>query len=235
MLSVGYCGFLHSEFTVTTKAENAREFAVAQGERLREERTRLRCGQADFGGKVGVSKTSQFYYEAGERSPDAEYLFKAHQLGVDTHYVITGVRSKAADNEFVVIPRHDIAASAGPGAVNGQETQLDGLCFRRTWLQKRGLQAGSLRVIDVSGDSMAGRLSDGDQVLIDMSQTTPKSGFAYVLRQGDELLVKYAQLRPDGILRVTSENQAYQPYDIDLAKVTDVSILGRVVASTHEW
>jgi hypothetical protein len=32
-----------------------------------------------------------------------------------------------------------------------------------------------------------------------------------------------------------SENQAYRSNDIDLGKVTDVSVLGRVVASTHEW
>jgi len=82
---------------------------------------------------------------------------------------------------------------------------------------------------------MEGKLSDGDAVLIDKNQTTPKSGFAYVLRQGDELLVKYCQLMPEGILRVSSENKSFEPYDINLAKVTDVSILGRVVASTHEW
>lgn len=206
------------------------------GERLREERERLGLAQKEFGTKCGVSKTSQFNYEVGERSPDGEYFSLADSLGVDTAYVITGRRSKAAANDdFVVIPRHDVAASAGPGAVNGEGAEIYGLCFRKSWLNKRGLQASQLRVIDVSGDSMTGKLSDGDQVLIDMSQTTPKSGFAYVLRQGDELLVKYAQLLPDGILRVSSENQSYRPYDIDLSKTTDVSILGRVVASTHEW
>lgn len=205
------------------------------GERLREERQRLGLAQAEFGTKCGVSKTSQFNYESGERSPDAAYFHLADQLGVDTHYVITGKKAQAANDDFVVIPRHDVAASAGHGALNGLEAELHGLCFRRSWLNKKGLQASNLKVIDVTGDSMVGKLSDGDQVLIDMSQTTPKSGYAYVLRQGDELLVKYAQLLPDGILRVTSENQSYKSYDIDLAKTTDVSILGRVVASTHEW
>ncbi|MCY1241597.1 hypothetical protein D9M72_545060 [compost metagenome] len=53
--------------------------------------------------------------------------------------------------------------------------------------------------------------------------------------QGDELLVKYCQLLPDGILRVSSENQNYPTYDIDLSKTDGVSIVGRVRASTHEW
>ncbi len=219
---------------MTTTAQDQKPLAVLQGERLKEERLRLRLGQADFGQKVGVSKTSQFYYEAGERSPDAEYLAKAQELGVDIQYLITGKKFSTSDGYFV-IPRHNVSASAGPGAVNGDHNEVEGLCFRRSWITKRGLQANQLRVIDVSGDSMTGKLSDGDQVLVDMSQTTPKSGFAYVLRQGEELLVKYAQLLPDGILRVSSENQSYKSYDIDLSKTTDVSILGRVVASTHEW
>jgi len=226
----------NSEYTVSTKPENTSTTSVVIGDRLREERHRMGLAQAEFGEKCGVSKTSQFNYEAGERSPDGEYFAKANELGVDVTYLITGKRAKAAANdEFVVIPKHNVSASAGPGAVNGDDTESQGLCFRRSWINKKGLQANFLKVIDITGDSMMGKLSDGDQVLIDMSQTTPKSGFAYVLLQGDELLVKYAQLLPDGILRVSSENQSYRPYDIDLAKVTDVSILGRVVASTHEW
>ena len=205
------------------------------GERLRAERHRLGLAQADFGLRCGVTKTTQFNYEAGDRSPDGEYLFKAEELGVDTHFVITGRGLKVAEYEFVVIPRHNVSASAGPGSVNGQEAETHGLCFRRSWINKKGLQANALRVIDVKGDSMTGKLADGDQVLIDLSQNTPKSGYAYVLRQGDELLVKYAQLLPDGIVRVSSENAQYPPYDIDLNKMADVSIIGRVVASTHEW
>lgn len=192
-------------------------------------------GQVEFGTKCGVSKTTQFYYEAGERSPDGQYLVLADRHGVDTHYVITGRGMPREESDFVVIPRHAVAASAGHGAINRDDAQIHGLCFRRSWLSKKSLQPNNLRVIDVVGDSMAGKLEDGDQVLIDMSQTTPRNGIAYVLLQGEDLLVKYAQLLPHGVLRLSSENQTYKPYDVDLAKESDVSILGRVVASTHEW
>lgn len=210
---------------------------VEIGDRLKLERQRIGLGQAEFGAKAGVSKTSQFNYESGERMPDASYLAAAHTMGVDVLYVVTGQRSPGNDDSFVVVPRHDAAASAGPGAVNGYEAeaQVEGLCFSRRWLNKRGLAPANLRVIDVAGESMSGKLADGDKVLIDMGQTLPKSGYAYVLRQDDELLVKYCQLLPDGILRLSSENSNFPPYDINLAKSQDVSILGRVVASTHEW
>lgn len=208
---------------------------VARGERLKAERQRIGLAQAEFGAKCGVSKTSQFNYESGERSPDGEYFYKASLLGVDTHYVITGRGLAQVNDDFVVVQRYDVAASAGPGSQNGTAHEMLGLSFRRSWLDKKGLQPANLKVIDVSGDSMAPSLKDGDQVLIDTSQTAPKNGFAYVLLQGEDLLVKYAQLLPLGILRLSSENQTYKPYDIDLSKESGVSILGRVVASTHEW
>lgn len=205
------------------------------GDRLKMERQRLGVSPAEFAVLCGVSRTSQFAYESGARLPDADYLAKANDAGVDLGFVVTG-KGKNAGDDFVVIQRHDVVASAGPGALNEDGAATSGLCFSRKWLSKRGLNPKNLLVVDVGGKSMYPLLDDGDTVLVDKSETTPRSGFAYVLRQGAELLVKYAQLLPEGLLRLTSENnQSYPPYDIDLSKTTDVSILGRVVASTHEW
>ncbi|WP_157673012.1 S24 family peptidase [Curvibacter sp. AEP1-3] len=153
---------------------------------------------------------------------------------MDTNYVVTGQRI-GVDSSYVVVPQIDVSASAGPGAINGDEECNGGLSFSRQWLQKRGLQPNNLKVIRVAGDSMRPVLNDGDKVLVDIGDTLPKSGRAYVLLQGEELLVKYCQLLPDGLLRVSSANPDYPAYDIDLAKTTGVSIVGRVRASTHEW
>lgn len=207
---------------------------IEMGNRLKSERQRLGIPPTDFATACGVSRTSQFNYEAGERPPDADYLERAAQAGMDVHYVITGMRTGSSDN-FVVVEQLDVTASAGPGVVNGHEESNGGLSFSRQWLAKRGLQPGNLRVINVSGDSMIPRLSDGDKALVDISDNQPKSGRAYVLRQGDELLVKYCQLMPDGMLRVSSANPHYPPYDIDLSKTDGVHIIGRVRVSNHEW
>jgi len=204
------------------------------GERLKLERQRLGLGQAEFGARVGVSKTSQFNYEAGERSPDAMYLQLAHGLGMDVSFVLIGNRT-ASNDDFVVVKSMNIAASAGQGVVNGHAHATAGLSFSRKWLTLRGLIPDSLRVIDVAGDSMSPRLNDGDKVLVNIADIAPRSGRAYVLLQGEELLVKYCQLLPEGVLRVSSANPDYPTYDIDLAKTDGVSIVGRVRASTHEW
>lgn len=66
------------------------------GERLREERVRLGFNQADFAAIAGVAKTSQFNYEKGDRSPDADYLAAVAGKGADILYVVTGERQPLA-------------------------------------------------------------------------------------------------------------------------------------------
>jgi transcriptional regulator with XRE-family HTH domain len=62
------------------------------GARLREERLRLTLDQTSFGQLGGVKKNSQINYEAGRTAPDAEYLLKLEEHGVDPGYVLTGRR-----------------------------------------------------------------------------------------------------------------------------------------------
>jgi len=49
--------------------------------------------QGECAAVADVSKTTQFNYEKGERSPDAPYLAKIALAGVDVLYVVTGQRS----------------------------------------------------------------------------------------------------------------------------------------------
>lgn len=225
---------------VALEQEQADQQSREIGARLAAERQRLGMNQAELGEACGVSKTSQLNYEAGRRSPDSAYMAAAMRAGVDMSYVISGVRQVAAADadDFVQIPLlSNVRASAGNGTVNepAGEYNVQGLAFSRAWIARRGLNPQRLKVIEVKGRSMEPVLSDGDRVLIDMADTHPKSGYVYVLRQADELLVKHCQLLPGGVLRVSSANAQYAPYDIVLHEAVDVEIIGRVVASMHEW
>lgn len=62
------------------------------GERLREERERLKLSQTVLGESCGVQKRAQINYEKGERAPDALYLAAFHAAGGDMMYVLTGQR-----------------------------------------------------------------------------------------------------------------------------------------------
>lgn len=215
-------------------------------------RLRLMVEELELTGTEVASRTGIPYstfraYTSGQRAPSAESLSSIFSVfGYSLTWLLTGegprrlggssVEVNSLNDDFVVIRQHeDIAASAGPGATNSDHADIGGLSFSRRWLAKRGLTPANCEVINVAGDSMLPRLSDGDKVLVDVSDKTPKSGRAYVLLQGDELLVKYCQLLPEGTLRVSSANADYPTYDIDLARTPGVSIVGRVRASTHEW
>lgn len=68
------------------------------GDRLKQERERLGLNQTDFSAKAGASKNTQYNYEKGERSPDANYLAAAAALGVDVLFVVTGERKALPAN-----------------------------------------------------------------------------------------------------------------------------------------
>lgn len=77
------------------------------GGRLREERKRLGLTQARLAASVGISAPTQVGYENGSRTPDANYVTAIEKLGLDEHYVRTGVhRNRAAidamDWEFFI-------------------------------------------------------------------------------------------------------------------------------------
>jgi phage repressor protein C with HTH and peptisase S24 domain len=239
-------GFMHALSTSSTPDTTADSQAMA--ERVRSVLLDSGLDGTVFATRLGVPYSTMRAYLSGARAPSIEFITAAwRHFGIDTTWLLTGegaMRQQAAAapgshmaEAFISVPLLPVTASAGPGVVNepAAHYQVPGLAFSRDWITARRLAPQSLRVIEVRGASMEGVLSDGDKVLIDMSDTAPKSGFVYVLRQGDELLVKYCQLLPGGLLRVSSANPTYAPYDVDLAKTPDVQIVGRVVASMHEW
>ncbi|KMW60753.1 putative phage repressor [Candidatus Rhodobacter oscarellae] len=83
---------------------------------------------------------------------------------------------------------------------------------------------------------MEPKLSDGDLILVDQAQVEIADGITYVIRLGNDLLVKYVQrISPDAV-SLLSENNRYPPREISLATIgEDTAIIGRVVASMHEW
>lgn len=64
--------------------------------RLKQERRRLRMNQTEFASAGGVQKQAQFTYEKGLRYPDASYLARIAEVGVDVLYLLTGRTSDPA-------------------------------------------------------------------------------------------------------------------------------------------
>lgn len=134
-------------------------------------------------------------------------------------------------DEFVFVPRYDIRAAAGYGQFVDHEEPVFTMAFRRHWIENYVTRdVKNLSVISVKGDSMEGVLNDGDSILVNHSENTPKDGL-YVLRINENLLVKRLQIVPGGIINVISANEAYHAFEINLNHpADDVEIIGRV-----EW
>lgn len=62
------------------------------GQRLRQERQRLKLSQSAMGTLGGVETNAQGNYESGARFPKADYLLRLIDAGLDITFVMTGTR-----------------------------------------------------------------------------------------------------------------------------------------------
>ncbi|MEM9311313.1 MAG: S24 family peptidase [Pseudomonadota bacterium] len=127
--------------------------------------------------------------------------------------------------DYVDVPRLDIGASAGPGALPDAEQVFDAFKFSRRWLSEHGLESAALSVITVEGDSMEPLLNDGDEILVDRSQRAFRDG-VHVVRLGETLMVKRVASAGAGRFSLLSQNLAYPPVGVE---AEEIEIIGRVV------
>lgn len=131
---------------------------------------------------------------------------------------------------FVQIPRYEVAASAGGGALIHSEQIVDHLTFKADWVRNTlGVPVSALALINVKGDSMEPTLSNGDVILIDMSKSGFDDNAVYVLRLNETLLVKRVKRNFDGSVLVSSDNVMYPPDVIKNDFVESLNVVGRVV------
>jgi len=133
---------------------------------------------------------------------------------------------------FVLVPRYDVAASMGNGAVIHSEQVVDHLAFREEWVRTElGANPKNLVLISAIGDSMEPTLRAGDLLLIDRSTAGVKQDAIYAFATNNELRVKRMQLRMDGSVVVKSDNPQYDPETLSADIASALHIVGRVVWS----
>ena len=135
-----------------------------------------------------------------------------------------------ANDEYVHIPRYEVEASAGGGAIIHSEQVVDYLSFRTDWVRSTlGISVRDLALISVIGDSMEPTLSEGDVVLLDMTTKSVLDGSIYVLQLNGGLLVKRIHRKLDGSVVVKSDNARYDPEIVSEDSADLLKIIGRVV------
>lgn len=138
----------------------------------------------------------------------------------------------AVPSGFVLVPRYDVQASMGNGAVVHSEQIVDHLAFREEWVRTElRTNPKNLVLISAIGDSMEPTLRPGDLLLIDRCSSGVKQDAIYAFSTDGELRVKRMQLMPGGRLVVKSDNPQYDTYNLTPAEATELKIIGRVIWS----
>jgi phage repressor protein C with HTH and peptisase S24 domain len=132
--------------------------------------------------------------------------------------------------ELVPVLRTPVHASAGHGAITGEESARPYFAFDPRWLKSlTGAPASKLSLIRVEGDSMAPTLSAGDDILVDLADGADRlRDGIYVLRVDGTLLVKRLAIHPVGRrVTVQSDNPAYS--DLPDCGLDEIDSIGRVI------
>lgn len=140
-----------------------------------------------------------------------------------------GGPAPAATETLITVPLLDVRASAGPGAVAGEERVRAGMPFTARLLRELGVgRSEALSMIGVEGESMLPTLGDGDDILVDGDDGAARlRDGIYVLRVGEAVIVKRVAVRPGGGVAILSDNPLSPDWpDVDPASLF---IVGRVV------
>jgi phage repressor protein C with HTH and peptisase S24 domain len=171
----------------------------------------LNADQANF-------LSSVIYLHKGKKSHELRQYLEDHSIGSTRHH------------EYVLVPRHDVRASAGGGSIISDESVVDHLAFKREWItQSLGCSPDSICVIQVRGDSMTPTINDADLLLLDMRTVSQRAEGVYVIQLQGSLLVKRLRFKINGTVDVISDNPRYSTETLSSKEAADLSVLGRVV------
>jgi transcriptional regulator with XRE-family HTH domain len=125
------------------------------GERLKEERERLGLSQTAFGRIGGAGKTTVIAWERGDASPNAAFLAKAAEAGVNVVYVVTG------------------SGEPDPAALLPEQERLLVAYFRKASADVRGAAMGALLgAVPKAGASLVFHAKVGGVVAGDVKNLT---------------------------------------------------------------
>lgn len=160
----------------------------------------------------------------------------AKGAGVRLEWLAAGEGPKRATDtadDYLMVPRYNLKAAAGSGAIIENEQIVDYLAFKTEWVRgKLGFRAEhpgeSLALIEAVGNSMAPRIEDGDLLLVNHADRDFRNGAIYVVEMDEALMVKRIERRDSHIV-LHSENTRYQPQTLSVVDSRKLRFIGRVI------
>ena len=243
--------FFHQSATVADKAglklvrtEARMAFMRQFGQRCRAARGAREIN--DVAAAIGVHRNTIWNMERGDSLPDAfelqllarEYNTTPAGLLGDARMGLAGsagpvpksVRALQA-GELIHVPLFDPRFPAGEDAFDDIASVLAMRPFDAQFIRHDlGIAHNDLALLTVVGVSMEPWLHARDVVLADLRDGDALTEGVHVVRLDGALLMKKLQRLPGKVLRVSSHNPAYEPFDIQghEAADRDFAVLGRV-------
>lgn len=218
-------------------------------EKIKTLRKKLNLTQADFAQKTSISLSSLRKMESGHASVglgSIEKIIRTPELKCYSLWLMTdktatesgqispeGIEVATNTNSHIDLPFFEVSASAGAGALVEVEQQTKSISFEPQWLSKEiGVNPKDVFLMLVDGDSMYPTLKSESMIMVDRQLNSMSDGI-YVLRHENSLLVKRLQMLPGGIIKVKSDNNMYETWEINKSQLegTDLELIGRVVWS----
>lgn len=125
---------------------------------------------------------------------------------------------------------------AGSGGLE-TDSEHDGYySFHGSFIARKRGAPDSMKIFEVAGDSMSPTLDNGDLIMVNLQETDIRTGYIYLLRMEDELMVKRLENRPGGVLLLRSDNPDYEDIRINkYDEAINIGIFGRMVWSCREY
>lgn len=175
--------------------------------------------------KLGMPYTTYVSYEKGDREPNSEILIKLADFYNTTVDYILGVNDNPLheSSSGVIIPvlgyvRAGIPMTAIENIIDYEE------------ISQEQARTGEFFGLQIKGDSMEPKISEGDVVIIRKQETVENGEIAVVLINGDDATVKKFY-KTDAGIKLVSTNPTYDPFFFTPDEVNSlpVSVIGKVV------
>jgi phage repressor protein C with HTH and peptisase S24 domain len=181
-------------------------------------REELGISQSEAARRIGVSESAYRNWESGRNEPS-----------LPLQEVLQEMREGLPSTDRQRDPIYPTVASQGDGSFEIAEKAI-GYIEGEDAMSRPGRDVFWM---PVRGDSMKDTLSKGGLVPVQKLEPTWKQELreddVYLFRLEGAIQIKRLQRRPDGRIRVVSDNEHYEDFDVTLDDGTDFEILGRVL------
>lgn len=224
-------------------------------ERLAWARNRKQLSQHQLAKLAGVSQSTIGNLEAGIRNSARKITSIALALEVDAAWLAEGVGAfemqdaspfseqthipsgarpvkefQRGDSDFVEIQKVRLKLSAGISGFAVEPLIENGapIVFQKEWLERHGYFAENLIALKIRGESMRPKLDDGDLVVINTADRTPKDNHVYAVNFDGEDLIKRLR-RENREWWLVSDNPDQKSYPKQICKGASCILIGQVI------